>query len=77
MTTTVRIDGETYARLVEMSKLDGVSLGTTIRDATAALSRQRFSQRAADEFTELQSDPGAWASYLVDAESTSVTDGLD
>ena len=74
--TTVRIDRETHARLVEMSKLAGVSLGATIRDATEALSRQRFAHRVAAEVAELRADREAWASYLAEAESTSVTDGL-
>ena len=76
-TRSVRIDGETHARLVRMSKLTGVSLGTTIRDATEALSRQRFAHRVAAEVTELRNDRETWLSYLEEAESTSVPDGLD
>ena len=76
-TTTVRIDRETHARLVRMSKLAGVSLGTTIRDAAEALRRQRFAHRVAAEVAELQNDRAAWSSYLQEAESTSVVDGLD
>ena len=75
-TTTVRIDRQTHAKLVEMSKLAGVSLGTTIRDATEALSRQRFARRVAAEVAELRTDREAWAAYLAEADSTSVTDGL-
>jgi len=60
-----------------MSKLAGVSLGTTIRDATEALRRQRFAHRVAAEVAELRNDRAAWSSYLEEAESTSVVDGLD
>ncbi len=76
-TTTVRIDRETHARLVRMSKLAGVSLGATIRDATEALRRQRFAHRVVAEVAELRNDRAAWSSYLEEAESTSVVDGLD
>ena len=76
-TTTVRIDRETHARLVRMSKLAGVSLGATIRDATEALRRQRFAHRVVAEVAELRNDRSAWSSYLEEAESTSVVDGLD
>lgn len=75
-TRTVRIDEEIYARLVEMSNLDGVSLSETIRDATEALSRQRFAQRVSADIAELRTDREAWASYLAEADSTSVADGL-
>ncbi|MCE2530341.1 MAG: hypothetical protein J4G11_10835 [Acidimicrobiia bacterium] len=60
-----------------MSKLAGVSLGATIRDATEALRRQRFAHRVVAEVGELRNDPAAWSSYLEEAESTSVVDGLD
>lgn len=76
-TTTVRIDRDPHARLVRMSKLAGVSLGATIRDATEALSRQRFAHRVAAEVAELRNDRETWLSYLEEAESTSVADGLD
>ena len=75
-TKTVLIDVDTYARLVEMSNLDGVALSETIRDAAEVLSRKRFAQRASAEFAELLTDREAWASYLAEAESTSVADGL-
>ena len=75
-TRTVRIDADTDARLVEVSNLDGVSLSETIRDAAEALSRQRFAERASSEVAELRTDREAWASYLAEADSTSVNDGL-
>ena len=67
-TTTIRIDTDTHARLV--------SLIDTVRDAVEALRRQRFARRVTAEIAELRSDPEAWASYLADAETTSVTDGV-
>ena len=76
-TTTIRIDTDTHARLVELSDAAGASLIDTVRDATEALRRQRFAQRVAAELTELRSDSEAWAAYLADAENMSVTDGID
>ena len=75
-TTTIRIDIGTHARLVELSDAAGASLIDTVRDATEALQRQRFAHRVAAELAGLRSDPEAWASYLAEAEGTSVTDGL-
>ena len=75
-TTTIRIDIDTYARLVELSNAAGASLIDTVRDAVEALRRQRFARRVTAEIAELRRDPEAWTSYLADAECTSVTDGL-
>ena len=75
-TTTIRIDIDTHARLVELSDAAGASLIDTVRDAVEALRRQRFARRVTAEIAELRSDPGAWVSYLAEAEDTSVTDGL-
>ncbi len=75
-TTTIRIDTDTHARLVELSDAVGASLIDTVRDAVEALRRQRFGRRVTAEMAELRSDPEAWASYLADAETTSVTDGV-
>jgi len=41
-----------------------------------ALRRQRFAEQVNDELAELRNDPDAWRSYLADAGSTSVTDGI-
>lgn len=76
-TTTIRIDTDTHARLVELSNAAGATLVETVRAATEALRRQRFAQKVAAELAELRSDSEAWAAYLADAERTSVTDGLD
>jgi len=75
-TTTIRIDTDTHARLVELSDAAGASLIDTVRDAVEALRRQRFARRVTAEIAELRSDLEAWQSYLGDAESTSVADGL-
>lgn len=75
-TTTIRIDTDTHARLVELSDAAGASLIDTVRDAVEALRRQRFARRVAAEIAELRGDPEAWASYLADAETTLVTDGV-
>ena len=75
-TTTIRVDTDTHARLVELSDAAGASLIDTVRDAAEALSRQRFARRVAAEVAELRRDRQAWNSYLADAEDASVTDGL-
>lgn len=75
-TTTIRIDSDTHARLVELSSAAGASLIDTVRDATEALRRQRFAHRVAEELAELRRDREAWASYLADAEAPSVADGV-
>lgn len=75
-TTTIRIDTDTHVRLLELSRAAGTSLIDTARDAADALARQRFGHRVAAEVAELQQDPEAWAAYLVEAEATSVRDGV-
>jgi len=76
-TTTIRIDTDTHARLQALSKESGRSLIETVRDATEALGRQRFAHQVAAELEELRTDQDAWKAYLAEAESTSVTDGID
>jgi hypothetical protein len=75
-TTTIRVDKSTHARLVELSRASGASIMDTVHDAAEALRRERFGQAVATEFAELRADPDAWASYLADAEATSVADGI-
>ena len=76
-TTTIRVDSETHARLVEMSRASGASLIDTVRDAAEALRRLRFAQQVAEELAALRDDPEAWEEYLAEAEATAVTDGID
>ena len=76
-TTTIRVDTETHAQLVELSESTGKSLIATVRDAAEALHRQRFGVKVASELAKLRLDPAAWSSYLAEAEATLVTDGLD
>ena len=76
-TTTIRVDTDTHARLVEMSKASGASLIDTVRDAAEALRRLRFAQQVTDELAELREDPEAWEEYLAEAEASAVTDGID
>ena len=76
-TTTIRVDTETHAQLVELSESTGKSLIATVRDAAEALHRQRFGVKVAGELAKLRSDTVAWSSYLAEAETTLVTDGLD
>jgi predicted DNA-binding protein len=75
-TTTIRVDTDTHARLLALSKATGTSLIETVRDATEALRRQRFAHQVAAELAELHNDPQAWAAYLGEADETSVSDGI-
>jgi hypothetical protein len=75
-TTTIRVDVATHARLLELSEAASSSLMETVRDATEALSRQRFAHQVARELSTLHDDPSAWADYLAEEDSTSVTDGI-
>jgi predicted transcriptional regulator len=74
--TTIRIDAETHARLVELSRARGTTLTATVREAMEALRREGFARRVAGELDALRSDAKGWRSYLTDAESTSVPDGI-
>lgn len=76
-TTTIRVDTETHAKLLELSEATRSSLMETVRDAAEALRRQRFAHQVAEELSALRADPCAWADYLADAESTAVGDGVD
>ena len=75
-TTTIRVDTETHARLVELSEHDGSSLMATVRDAAEALRRQRFANQVATELSELRSDPEAWSDYLAGEDATTIPDGI-
>jgi len=74
--TTIRVDRETHARLVELSRASGRSIMETVSDATDALRRQRFATTVAREIEDLRRDPEAWTDYLADAEASSVVDGI-
>lgn len=75
-TTTIRVDAETHARLLELSEATGDTLMSTVRDATEALRRQRFGHRVAGEMEALRRDTAHWADYVAEADSTAVTDGI-
>ncbi|WP_420638360.1 hypothetical protein [Candidatus Poriferisocius sp.] len=75
-TTTIRIDAETHARLVELGDASNTSLIDTVRQAAEALRRQRFARQVSAELAELRRDPQAWNAYLAEADATSVNDGL-
>ena len=75
-TTTIRVDTDTHARLLALSRATGVSLIETVRDAAEALRRQRFAHQVAAELAELREDSQAWHAYLAEADDTSVSDGI-
>lgn len=72
----MRVDTETHARLLELSRASGNSLGDTLREATEALRRQRFADTVVAQLDALREDASAWEDYLVEAESTDVGDGV-
>lgn len=74
--TTIRVDLETRAILLELAAETGSTLMDTTRAAADALRRQRFAQHVSTEIDALRADPAAWADYLADAEATSVRDGI-
>jgi len=75
-TKTIRVDTDTHASLVEMSRAAGTSLIDTVSDAAEALRRQRFGHQVAAELVNLSGDQEAWEDCVADANTTSVTDGI-
>lgn len=75
-TTTIRVDTDTHAQLLDLSRESGTSLIQTVREAAEALRRQRFAHQVAVELEDMRKDPEAWAAYLAEAERTSVNDGV-
>ena len=75
-TTTIRVDVETHAKLLQLGAASGASLMDTVRDAAEALRRQRFAHQVAGELAALRADTAAWDAYLAEAAETSVADGL-
>ena len=67
-TTTIRVDVDTHAKLMQMSKASGTSLVDTVRAATEALRRQRFAETVGEELDALRRDPEVWADYLAEAD---------
>jgi hypothetical protein len=74
-TTTIRVDEQTHAQLLEMSRTSGASLIDTVREAAEALRRQRFARQVSTELAELRKDPDAWQQYVADAD-LALGDGL-
>ena len=74
-TTTIRVDEDTHARLLDLSKATGASLIDTVREAAEALRRQRFAHQVADELADLRNDAEAWERYVAQSEDA-VGDGL-
>lgn len=75
-TTTIRVDAETHARLVELSKASGATLIETVSQAAEALHRERFARTVVGELAAMRSHKEAWDAYLAESDATSVSDGL-
>ena len=74
-TTTIRVDEDTHAQLLDLSKATGASLIDTVREAAEALRRQRFAHQVAEELAGLRNDADAWERYVTRADDA-VGDGL-
>lgn len=74
-TTTIRVDRETHAALLEMSSAAGRSLMETIKDATEALRRQEFADQVRSEFEAMSAEDHE--SYRAEIDRYPVGDGLD
>ena len=74
--TTIRVDSDTHATLLELSSSGGTTLMDTVRDAAEALRRQRFAAQVAGELEALRTNEAAWSEYMAEARSTDVTDGI-
>ncbi len=74
-TTTIRVDTETHAQLLALSKLSGASLVETVRAATKALRRQQFAKTVTEELEILREDPDNWNDYIANAEYAA-SDGI-
>lgn len=74
-TTTIRVDRETHARLLEMSRQSGQPLIETVRSAAEALERQAFAVRVRAELEAMS--PEDMASYRAELDSFPVSDGID
>ncbi len=75
-TTTIRVDTDTHAKLLEISTASGSSLVETVREAADILHRQRFAVNVAKELAALRDDPVAWNDYVAEAAKTCVSDGI-
>lgn len=67
-TTTIRIERDVHARLVELSATNGRQLIEIVREATSALERVYLAEAVHREIEALRSDPSAWAAYIGEAE---------
>lgn len=72
-TTTIRVDRETHAKLLEMSRVSGRPLIETVRAATEALDRQAFAMRVRAELEAMSAEE--MASYRAEIDSFPVADG--
>lgn len=75
-TTTIRVDSETHAVLVELSEARGGTLIDTVRAAAEALRRQQFASVVTAELAALAADGEAWDDYVREIGETEVADGV-
>jgi predicted transcriptional regulator len=74
-TTTLRVDREVHRRLATLAATSGQHLADVLRDATAALERERFAKTVMAQLDQLRRNPQALADYVADAE-LAVGDGI-
>ncbi len=77
-TTTIRITGETHARLRELAAQEGATLQAVLDRAVEAYRRQCFLDGLADDFARLRANPEAWAEEQAEREvwDSALADGL-
>jgi predicted transcriptional regulator len=61
MSTTIRVDESTRARLAAIAAADHRPMTAIVNDALDALDRRRFFASMNDRYTELRDDPRQWA----------------
>jgi hypothetical protein len=59
----------------KLGEASGQQLVDVLRDATAALERERFAKTVLAQLDQLRRDPEAWADYVADAD-LAVGDGI-
>ncbi|MGI8549359.1 MAG: toxin-antitoxin system protein [Dehalococcoidia bacterium] len=79
MTTTVRIDEQTYKNLRALASAIGAPMQNVLAQAVEAYRRKWFLQAANDDYARLRADATAWADELDERRLWDATllDGLE
>lgn len=79
MTTTVRVDQETHAKIAALAEEMGLSMQETLARAVERFRRERFFDQADAAYAALRADPEAWAEELTERAllENTLMDGLE